>query len=851
MRRSGGGRLRARKAPHRVHRGSGTSGNLGYCRTLAVVAVLLGLYFVVSFSSGRRGMSKEVSDDIYHIDNTNKPTWTEPEQLEEAHQQEAFADFDSLAFTDSKESPDYSSSSSSLMSSPSSSQHFSSYPPPPPEDPQEKQQEEKVKEEEEEEEEEKTIFPPPASEFQQKSNQPPTPPSTSLPKDDDDFLSFASNGSSTDAAADPDPPLPPPPPLSPPPPPPPPPSPPPPSPPPPPPPPPPTACMRELPCGTHASCVADEADPEQKFVCMCQKGYKGNPYSNGKDRCKNKEELYLENLFGYHKCRGCKFVPALRSVFRNVKGLKILDFGTGSCKALKMMIGMGMNATGVESASFALEDNCPELLTSGAVMKSKLDNLPFGNATFDVVFVSHVLEYMPKDILDHVIAEISRVSKLHVFVAIQTPDEKKKNKHKNIVNGLEVESYFSNLWWRERLAAGGLDLMDIETHMFLQYMKKKSIKLDHQEVVMFLGTEPEEASREFPLIHKVYCLACDYMPLASYMYSPPITVSQSRYKKKLTMGETMVLGPSSCSVMRGLLENPPSSLKRAIALQPVPYTIARDCPDLYRQRLVRNMPKSSEQLPFKSQQADLILSLFHLELMTEEEIAVHLEELKRVTKHRIFFSIHTCGVDQAAPNCLANAIPGIVTSKPRVWWIALLERHDFHLEDFPHTFQKRQCNIIDKVSNSSKMGYCNSVLEELSSTSTFELKLEDIFPVMFTRNDANSTKDGKDSAEEKDIGDLIAEHKAIVSENPKEDYFVDVKELKDNSEIDPFELEVKLTQKHHSKHYKEEQKIKERLRKLFPNGIPPAPRTAHIYLKRGYNIKAAGTQTRDNDNGGA
>ena len=111
-----------------------------------------------------------------------------------------------------------------------------------------------------------------------------------------------------------------------------------------------------------------------------------------------------------------------------MKGLRILDFGTGSCEALRLMLNMGMNATGIESASFPLEDNCPEFLHSGTVMKSKLDNLPFGNDTFDVIFVSHVLEYMPKDILDDVISEIARVSKLHVFFAVQTPalDQRKK-----------------------------------------------------------------------------------------------------------------------------------------------------------------------------------------------------------------------------------------------------------------------------------------------------------------------------------------------------------------------------------------------------------------------------------------
>ncbi len=167
----------------------------------------------------------------------------------------------------------------------------------------------------------------------------------------------------------------------------------PPSPPSPPPPPPPTACLRELPCGIHATCLPVKSDPERKYRCVCEHGYKGNAHSNGKDRCKNKEELYLERLFGYNSCRGCKFVKALRAIFKDLRGLRVLDLGTGSCEALRLMLKLGMDATGVESALFPLEDNCPDLLHAGRAAKAKLDALPFDDNTFDVVFVSHVLEY--------------------------------------------------------------------------------------------------------------------------------------------------------------------------------------------------------------------------------------------------------------------------------------------------------------------------------------------------------------------------------------------------------------------------------------------------------------------------
>ncbi|QDZ25326.1 hypothetical protein HOP50_16g78740 [Chloropicon primus] len=583
-------------------------------------------------------------------------------------------------------------------------------------------------------------------------------------------------------------------------------------------------------------------DPEQKFRCLCKKGHKGNAYSNGKDRCKTKEEAYLQKLYGYDKCDGCKFVRAMKAVFKSTKDLRVLDLGTGSCDALRNMLKMGMNATGVESAILSLEDNCPDLLESGAAITTKFDELPFQNSTFDVVFVSHVLEFVPKDSLDDVIAEIARVTKLHVFLALQTPGEGKRS-HGKVVDGLELETYYSNIWWRERFAAHGLDLFDIQTHMILERARRKSIKLESSEVAMMLGKAPQADSREFPLIHKVYCLACNYMPLISYMYSPPVVVSQSQYRKKLTMGYTMVLGPSSCNVMRGLLENPPSSMKKAVALQPVPYTVSRDCPDLSNQRLVLEMPPDATRLPFKRHKADLVLSLFHLELMTEGEIKFHLEELKRVTNHRVLFLIHTCGSDFASETCLANAIPGIVTVKPRAWWSDLLVSHGFEAEEISHALQKRQCRAEETKENAtaSRMGYCDSILEELSAKSTYELTLQDVFP-MFVK--------AAHPEEQGDLGDLIEQHKAKENgEGEDEDSFVDLKSFKENSELDAFEYELALTgtkDRHRSKRYKEEQKIMAKLRKMFPD-TPPAPRTAHIYKSRGYNVRSARTQIPHDD----
>ena len=91
------------------------------------------------------------------------------------------------------------------------------------------------------------------------------------------------------------------------------------------------------------------------------------------------------------------------------------------------------------------------------------------------------------------------------------------------------------------------------------------------------------------------------------------------------------------------------------------------------------------------------------------------------------------------------------------------------------------------------MGYCDSVLEELSAGSTYELKVQDIFPV--------TLKDSHAGGE--DIGEMIDQHKGKENGVEEDDEtFVDLQEFKDNSDIDPFEYEVKLSDGHRSKHYK-------------------------------------------------
>ena len=515
----------------------------------------------------------------------------------------------------------------------------------------------------------------------------------------------------------------------------------------------PTACEMEAPCGINAVCLPDKRVPESKYKCECERGFKGNPYAGRKGTCRSKQLIYLERLFGYTgSCHGCKhirpFLKLFTKFFPEADAMSVLDLGSGGCKAMQTFVSLDVNATGVEVVEFPLEEHCPELLNSSRVMQAPFNSLPFGNNTFDVVFVSHVFEYLPIEILDDVIAEVSRVARLHVFLAIKTLHSKAHYKT-NVLDGLKLESFYPNLWWRERLAAASLDVMEVATQMYMIKVRKRKIKMEKQEVVMVLAKTPREGSRAFEVIHQTNCFACDYMPLVSYMFSPPMLVSRSSLRHDLRMGNTLIMGPSACNVMRGLLESPPSTLTQALAFQPVEYTIVRDCPDLMRQRAVLLLPPVGAGIPVARGETDLVLSLFHLELLTVPEIEAHIREIKRIMKARTLFLIHACGIQNKDPNCLAKAIPGAVTIQPRAWWLDLLERQGFEIESFAHVFQKRPCTLRNKQTDARRRGYCNSIMDELSAAAQFEIKQHDIFPVVLAQE---GTDDVAEAVEAHHVG---------------------------------------------------------------------------------------------------
>ena len=75
---------------------------------------------------------------------------------------------------------------------------------------------------------------------------------------------------------------------------------------------------------------------------MHKQGFTGNAYSSGPDKCRDDQQLYLEELFGLNKCYGCRYEPAVYGTYDSVNISKVLDMGVGGCGVVRKYIDHGL-----------------------------------------------------------------------------------------------------------------------------------------------------------------------------------------------------------------------------------------------------------------------------------------------------------------------------------------------------------------------------------------------------------------------------------------------------------------------------------------------------------------------------
>lgn len=154
-------------------------------------------------------------------------------------------------------------------------------------------------------------------------------------------------------------------------------------------------------------------------------------------------------------CWGCRFAPA---VVQRLKFHSVLDAGCGNGELVRLLRRHGKNAFGVELSRAILEQESPDLLKQGIVVRARaharrsvarrtrrgeepnlgaprgtdsvvtatpvpqeqgdLSNLPYDDNAFDLVFSADVLEHIMPSQADAVVRELVRVTRRHLVFSI-------------------------------------------------------------------------------------------------------------------------------------------------------------------------------------------------------------------------------------------------------------------------------------------------------------------------------------------------------------------------------------------------------------------------------------------------
>eukprot|EP00854_Cymbomonas_tetramitiformis_P006936 gene6936-8274_t len=405
----------------------------------------------------------------------------------------------------------------------------------------------------------------------------------------------------------------------------------------------------------------------QTFKCACLEGFKGNPYSNGGDKCRDEKQLYLEELFGMNRCYGCRYESALYPTYESANISNVLDVGTGACGVVRSMQAHGLNAQGVEAVSFPLEDRCADLLEAGVVSKAPLDALPFPDDSVDLVTAFNVLEYIPREKLDAVISELWRVARLRIFISIQLPDFDLSDLG---AGQYHPENFFPKTWWEERLEAHNMRVSEMRQAMYesvfeaLAKKQQKGLGLQQTETVFTLTKQPKLGSASARATERSQCVGCSYMPLVYSIYAPLTGPDRTRFM----MHNSLIVGPSACNLVRGMLASPPVDLRELKGLARNEYIVEMGCPDLQDEGMITYTNGVQPALPYETASFDLVMSMFDLEFLDPLELDAAIAEIARVTEKRAFVLINTCGNRMESPNCVAAQQKEIQILKSRKWW---------------------------------------------------------------------------------------------------------------------------------------------------------------------------------------
>jgi SAM-dependent methyltransferase len=114
---------------------------------------------------------------------------------------------------------------------------------------------------------------------------------------------------------------------------------------------------------------------------------------------------YLEHALSSSIYRS--MAAAIALVFRPAR---VLEIGCAAGPIVKQLSDMGIEAHGIDVSEWAVQNRF-----HANVIRASVDDLPFDDNAFDLVFSCHALEHLPDSIVDGAFAEMSRVGARHQF----------------------------------------------------------------------------------------------------------------------------------------------------------------------------------------------------------------------------------------------------------------------------------------------------------------------------------------------------------------------------------------------------------------------------------------------------
>ena len=159
------------------------------------------------------------------------------------------------------------------------------------------------------------------------------------------------------------------------------------------------------------------------------------------------DQYYKEAQNRYETSYGMSFI---KEVYRNLDFRTVLDAGCGSGILVRHMLSKGYVARGIELSDWIVQTQCPDLHQERIVQIGSLEDLPYRDNSFDLVFSSDVLEHIPVESIPRVASELVRVARRDLFFSISLRPSSMNNKYHVTLR--------PRAWWEQQFENCGVSV---------------------------------------------------------------------------------------------------------------------------------------------------------------------------------------------------------------------------------------------------------------------------------------------------------------------------------------------------------------------------------------------------------